>query len=144
MTELDVNKVLPTAHALIGDARFSLQALADELSSTTSGKGRDAGSVVVEVKTSRDSAMAKYREAMASDEAPINPYRVYAELMNVLDPHNSFVTHESGNTRDQLSTVYDTLIPRGFLGWGNVSSLGYSLAAVVAAKRRTLIVKSSR
>jgi thiamine pyrophosphate-dependent acetolactate synthase large subunit-like protein len=26
-------------------------------------------------------------------------------------------------------------MPRGFLGWGNVSSLGYSLAAVVAAKK---------
>ncbi len=135
VTELDVNKVLPTAHALIGDARFSLQALADELSAKSSGKGRAAGSVAAEVKTSRDGAMTKYREAMASDEAPINPYRVYAELMNVLDPHKSFVTHESGNTRDQLSTVYDTLIPRGFLGWGNVSSLGYSLAAVVAAKK---------
>lgn len=135
VTELDVNKVFPTAHALIGDARFSLQALADELSSQSGGKGRDAGSVQAEVKASRDAALAKYREAMASNDTPINPYRVYSELMNVLDPHNSFVTHESGNTRDQLTTVYDTLIPRGFLGWGNVSSLGYSLAAVVAAKK---------
>ena len=54
--------------------------------------------------------------------------------MEALDPLNSFVTHESGNTRDQLSTVYDTLVPRGFLGWGNVSSLGFSLAATIAAK----------
>ena len=53
--------------------------------------------------------------------------------MAVLDPHKSFVTHESGNTRDQLSTVYDTLVPRGFLGWGNVSSLGFSLGAAIAA-----------
>jgi acetolactate synthase-1/2/3 large subunit len=135
VTELDVNKVFPTAHALLGDARFSLQALADELSSKSSGKGRDAGNVKAEVKASRDTALAKYREAMASNDKPINPYRVYRELMNVLDPHKSFVTHESGNTRDQLSTVYDTLMPRGFLGWGNVSSLGYSLAAVVAAKK---------
>ncbi len=135
VTELDVNKVFPTAHALIGDARFSLQALADELSSQSGGKGRDAASVQAEVKASREAAMAQYREAMASNDAPINPYRVYSELMNVLDPYKSFVTHESGNTRDQLTTVYDTLIPRGFLGWGNVSSLGYSLAAVVAAKK---------
>ena len=135
VTELDVNKVFPTAHALIGDARFSLQALADELSSQSGGKGREAGNVKVEVKASRDAALAKYREAMASNDKPINPYRVYRELMNVLDPHQSFLTHESGNTRDQLSTVYETLMPRGFLGWGNVSSLGYSLAAVVAAKK---------
>src|SRR5581483_4409359 len=38
-------------------------------------------------------------------------------------------------TRDQLSTVFDTLIPRGFLGWGNVSTLGFSLAAAIAAKK---------
>ena len=55
-------------------------------------------------------------------------------MMEVLDPNKSFVTHESGNTRDQLSTVYETLVPRGFLGWGNVSSLGFSLAATIAAK----------
>ena len=123
VSELDVNKVFPTAHALIGDARFALQALAGELSRQTDGKGRQPGSVAAEIKASRDTALATYREAMASDDAPINPYRVYSELMKVLDPQESFVTHESGN------------IPRGFLGWGNVSSLGYSLAAVVAAKK---------
>ena len=132
--ELHVNKVYPTAVALIGDARLTLQALEKELSDKTSGNGRVAGNVAVEIKSARDQALAQYREAMASTDKPINPYRVYAGLMEVLDPHNSFVTHESGNTRDQLSTVYDTLVPRGFLGWGNVSSLGFSLAATIAAK----------
>jgi len=132
--ELHVNKTYATAVALIGDARFAIQALEKELSDKTSGNGRAPGSVAAEVTSSRDSAMVQYREAMASTDKPINPYRVYAGLMEVLDPLNSFVTHESGNTRDQLSTVYDTLIPRGFLGWGNVSSLGFSLAATIAAK----------
>ncbi len=132
--ELHVNKAHPTALALIGDARFTLQALQAELSARTSGRGRTPGHVVEEIKSERDAALAQYREAMASNDKPINPYRVYAGLMEVLDPHRSFVTHESGNTRDQLSTVYDTLIPRGFLGWGNVSSLGFSLPAAMAAK----------
>jgi len=132
--ELDVNKIFPTAHALIGDAKFSLQALADELSSQTDGKGRPTGDIASEISASRDESLKPYREAMASSDKPINPYRVYSELMNVLDPQNSFLTHESGNTRDQLSTVYETRIPRGFLGWGNVSSLGFSLGAVMAAK----------
>ena len=130
VNELDVNKIFPTAQALIGDARFSLQALANELD----GNGRAAGNTAAEVKAARDEELKPYREAMASTDTPINPYRVYAGLMEVLDPHNSFVTHESGNTRDQLSTVYDTLIPRGFLGWGNVSSLGFSMGAVLGSK----------
>jgi len=105
------------------------------VSDSTSGVRRPAGNVAAEVKAARDAGLAKYREAMASNDKPINPYRVYGDLMQVLDPHNSFITHESGNTRDQLSTVYDTLIPRGFLGWGNVSTLGFSLAAAIAAKK---------
>ena len=132
--ELHVNKVYPTAVASIGDARFTLQALHKELSDQTSGNGRAPRNVNAEIKSARDEALAQYRDAMASTDKPINPYRVYAGLIEVLDPHNSFVTHESGNTRDQLSTVYDTLVPRGFLGWGNVSSLGFSLAATIAAK----------
>ena len=132
--ELHVNKTYPTAQAVIGDAKFALQALTAELSAKTSRNGRPAANVAAEVKSVRDSAMVKYREAMASTEKPINPYKVYAGLMEALDPHKSFVTHESGNTRDQLSTVYDTLVPRAFLGWGNVSSLGFSFAATIAAK----------
>ena len=132
--ELHINKIYSTAHALIGDARLTLQALLKEATAKTSGAGRPAGEVAAEIKLARDSGLAQYREAMASEDKPINPYRVYAGLMEVLDPHNSFLTHESGNTRDQLSTVYDTLVPRGFLGWGNVSTLGFGLAAALAAK----------
>ena len=132
--ELHVNKTYPTAQAVIGDAKFALQALTAEMSAKTSGNGRPAGNVASEVKSVRESAMVKYREAMASIEKPINPYKVYAGLMEALDPYNSFLTHDSGNTRDQLSTMYDTLVPRAFLGWGNVSSLGFSFAATIAAK----------
>jgi len=138
--ELHINKMYPTAHALIGDAGLTLRALRQEVFERTAGAGHTAGNVAAgnvaaEVKAARDEALARYRQVMNSDETPINPYRVYGDLMEVLDLHNSFVTHESGNTRDQLSTVFDTLIPRGFLGWGNVSTLGFSLAAAIAAKK---------
>ena len=104
------------------------------MSERTGGGARDGDGVAAAVKASRDAGLAKYREAMASDEKPINPYRVFGDMMKALDPMNSFVTHDSGNTRDQLSTVYDTLIPRGFLGWGNISTLGFGLAGAMAAK----------
>jgi acetolactate synthase-1/2/3 large subunit len=133
--ELHINKMYPTAQAVIGDARFALQALRLEVSERTSGAGRPPGNVAAEIKAARDQGLARYRQVMVSDETPINPYRVYGDLMAVLDPMRSFVTHESGNTRDQLSTIFDTLIPRGFLGWGNVSTLGFSLAAAIASKK---------
>ena len=134
LDEFHLNRIFPTHHAVLGDAKFVLQALADEVSGRTDGAGRPAGNVVAEVRETRDAGLAEYREAMASNDAPINPYRVFGDMMKVLDPYKSFVTHDSGNTRDQLSTVYDTLIPRGFLGWGNISTLGFGLAGAMAAK----------
>ena len=126
--EYDVNRMYATHHAIIGDARSTLSSLVASLAESI------RPDVAPNVKSIKDEAMTQYREVMESDAKPINPYRVYGDLMKVLDRKNSFVTHESGNTRDQLSTAYETLIPRGFLGWGNVSSLGYSFPAVTAAK----------
>ena len=125
---------IPRTTRCWGDARFTLQALADGVYERTGGGGRNGDEVAAAVKASRDAGLAKYREFMASDDQPINPYRVYGDMMKALDPMNSFVTHDSGNTRDQLSTVYDTLIPRGFLGWGNISTLGFGLAGAMAAR----------
>ncbi len=92
--ELHINKMYPTAHAVIGDARLTLQALREVVSDRTSGAGRNAGNVAAEVRAARDEALARYRQVMNSDETPINPYRVYGDLMELLDLKNSFVTHE--------------------------------------------------
>ncbi|MCE2466152.1 MAG: hypothetical protein J4G01_08830, partial [Dehalococcoidia bacterium] len=132
--EVHINKVYSTAQALIGDARLSLQSLNSELASRDLSSIKTRSAVEAEVKAARDAGLAQYVSAMASDDKPLNPYRVYAGLMDVLDPDKSFLTHESGNTRAQLSTVYRTTMSRGFLGWGNVSSLGFSLPATIAAK----------
>ena len=126
----DINRLYETSHAILGDGRAILQSLNAKLDG---GSSRRAD-VTASVKSTKDEGMAQYWEKMGSDEKPINPYRVYGDLMKALDRNNAFVTHESGNTRDQLSTAFETLIPRGFLGWGNVSSLGYSFPAATAAK----------
>lgn len=131
LNELHVNRIFPTAHCVLGDAKFTLRALIDV---NPNGAQKDSNSVRNQIDTERKKDTSKYRPAMESSETPINPYRVYADMMKVLDPNNSFVTHDSGNTRDQLSTIYETHVPRGFLGWGNVSTLGFSLPAAMAAK----------
>jgi len=130
---LDINRSYETRYAVIGDAKLTLQALSDELS-TKAGGGRKKPELIDEIRAGKQAFLATFRPLMESNETPINPYRVIGDLMNVLDPKASFVTADSGNTRDQTSTVYEAQIPRGFLGWGNVSTLGFSLAGAVAAK----------
>jgi acetolactate synthase-1/2/3 large subunit len=130
---LDINRSYETRHAVIGDAKLTLQALIAELSARTGG-GRQRPEALEEIRGAKQAFQAKFRPWMESSETPINPYRVIGDMMKVLDPVNSFVTADSGNTRDQTSTVYEAQIPRGFLGWGNVSTLGFSLAGAVAAR----------
>jgi acetolactate synthase-1/2/3 large subunit len=130
---LDINRSYETRHAVIGDARLTLRALIGELS-TRAGGVRPKAELVEEIRAGKQAFLAKFRPLMESNETPINPYRVIGDLMKVLDPGNSFVTADSGNTRDQSSTVYEAQIPRGYLGWGNVSTLGFSLAGAIAAK----------
>jgi acetolactate synthase I/II/III large subunit len=129
---LDINRSYETRHAVIGDAKLTLAALVNELSAR--GGPRKNPALLEEIKGAKATFQAKFRPWMESTETPINPYRVFGDLMKVLDPKNSFVTADSGNTRDQTSTVYEAHIPRGYLGWGNVSTLGFSLAGAVAAK----------
>ena len=132
--ELDINRRYRVDHAIVGDAKLTLAALTAELASHTSGAQCRINALTDEIAAAKAADKAKYGPAMRSEEVPINPYRVYADLMETIDRSNSFVTHDSGNTRDQTSTVYEALIPRGYMGWGNVSTLGFGLAAAMAAK----------
>jgi acetolactate synthase-1/2/3 large subunit len=130
--ESDLNCDYAVDHAVIGDAKLVLGQLTAELERQGAPKRKE--SVVKEIADAKKALMEKYGPFMESREKPVNPYRVYAEMMTVLDPLKSSVTHESGNTRDQLSTVYVSRAPHGFLGWGNVSTLGYGLGAAMGAK----------
>ncbi|MFH1178922.1 MAG: thiamine pyrophosphate-dependent enzyme [Candidatus Bathyarchaeota archaeon] len=128
----DLNRDYAVDHAILGDAKLVLGQLTSEVIKQGAPKRNEA--LINEIEDAKRVKMEKYGPLMESSDKPINPYRVYAELMNALDLQKSLVTHESGNTRDQLSTVYESKIPHGFLGWGNVTTLGYGLAGALGAK----------
>jgi len=130
--ESDVNCDYAVDHVVLGDAKLVLRQLTAELERQGAPKKNEV--LVKEIEDAWRRLYEKYGPWMESGEQPVNPYRVYAEMMDVLDMENSFVTHESGNTRDQLSTVYRARAPHGFLGWGNVTTLGYGLGAAMGAK----------
>jgi len=129
--EQDLNRATRMDHAIVGDARLVLRQMIAE-AERHGVKPRQG--VEAEVAVAKEAKMNKYRPLMESNETPINPYRVYAEIIRTVDPTNSVVTHESGNTRDQLTTIYDAVTEHGFMAWGNVSTLGFGLGAAMGAK----------
>ena len=69
-----------------------------------------------------------------SDETPISPYRVFRELEQAVDVANTIITHDSGYPRDQLVPFWKPVTPRGYIGWGKSTQLGYGLGLSLGAK----------
>jgi acetolactate synthase-1/2/3 large subunit len=128
----DINKSYRVNQALLGDAKLVLKQLIEEYSKQGGGKAKPE--VLESIRNLKAKKAAKYGPLMTSTDTPINPYRVYGDMAKVLDPKNSFVTGDSGSPRDQLTTVWEAQVPHGYLGWGSVSTLGFSLAGAIASR----------
>jgi thiamine pyrophosphate-dependent acetolactate synthase large subunit-like protein len=82
----------------------------------------------------KEAWLKKLMPYATSYETPINPYRVIWDLMNTFEPEKMILTHDAGSPRDQATTFYQAPVPHGFMGWGHVTSLGFSLPAIMGAK----------
>src|SRR5262249_43795485 len=97
----DLDKEYPIEHAVLGDAKLVLAQLVEEVRRQLGSQRRERGQVADEIKSVKAARLKEWEARLTSDEAPINPYRVIAELNRTLDKASSIVTHDSGNPRDQ-------------------------------------------
>jgi acetolactate synthase-1/2/3 large subunit len=132
--ERDINKDHPTHIALVGDARLVLGQLLDAVRDRLGGRPRDGREVRAEVAALKRQWLDQWMPRLADDSAPISPYRVIHEMNRVLDRRNTMVTHDAGNPRDQIVPFYEALIPRGYLGWGKSTHLGWGYGLAMGAK----------
>ena len=131
----DINKQLRIDYGAIGDARIVLRQMIEEVKRQTGEHGRgDVNGVVDEIARVKADWMAEWTPRLTSDETPINPYRVFTELAGAIDVANSIVTHDSGYPRDQIVPFWTPTRPRGYLGWGKSTQLGYGLGLAMGAK----------
>ena len=120
----------PVAVGLVGDARLTLAALRDELDAA-SGRARGWGrEAVAAAKREKFSA---FRPLAESNERPIRPERVVAELNRVL-PGDAVVVADPGTPCPYFSAYYrNELTGRHFISNRAHGALGYSMAAAVGA-----------
>jgi acetolactate synthase I/II/III large subunit len=130
---VDLNKCIPTQHALIGDAKLTLRALLDVVRKRVSTK-RDASAVAAEIKAVEAEWMQEWLPRLTSNEKPFLPYRVLWELQKTVDVANTIITHDAGSPRDQLMPFWKTKKPLTYIGWGKTTQLGYGLGLAMGAK----------
>ena len=132
--ERDLNKDHPTEIGLVGDAKLVLRQLLDATRDRLGGKQRDGSAVRAQVAAAKQAWLDEWLPRLTSDDAPISPYRVIHEMNNVFDRRNTVVTHDAGNPRDQILPFYEALVPRGYLGWGKSTHLGWGYGLMMGAK----------
>ena len=132
---VDLNKDYPADVAVLGDAKLVLEQMRDLIHEQTKGAGR-AGREEVEAHIAdvRATWNERWAPKLVADETPINPYRVMGEFMKAVAPEDAIVTADSGNPRDQLVPIYESVTPRGYIGWGHSTQQGFSLGAAMGAK----------
>ncbi len=132
---MDVNKNIPTDHALIGDAKLTLAALTQAASERLGGKPRGLREEVAsKIKTQKEEWLQRWMPKLTSTAAPITPYRVIWDLLHTVDVPNSVITHDAGSPRDELSPFWTTTTPLSYIGWGKSTQLGYGLGLAMGAK----------
>src|SRR5690242_5604902 len=112
----------------VGDARLVLRQLL-ELAGD-----RPPRSAADEVAAARSAFTEAWMPHLQSDAAPLSPYRIVWELMQAADRTQTVVTHDAGHPRDQIVPFYETLVPRGYLGWGKSTQLGTGFGLAMGAK----------
>jgi acetolactate synthase I/II/III large subunit len=129
--ERDINKDYVVSGALVGDAKLVLSQLIDAIR----GERRASrGGVTTEIAALKKEWLAEWQPRLDSNDEPLSPYRVIAELGRTIDRARAIVTHDSGNPRDQLLPFYEATTPRGYLGWGKSTQLGYGYGLALGAK----------
>lgn len=131
----DLNKQYRPSYGAVGDAKLVLQQMIEEAKRQLGENGReDVHGVVAEIAKVRAAWMEVWDPLLTSDEVPINPYRVFTELAKSVNVADTIVTHDSGYPRDQLVPFWQTVKPRGYIGWGKSTQLGYGLGLTIGAK----------
>ena len=133
LDETDINKNLPTRHALLGDAKLTLRLLIEACGKLIKAP-RVPSSAAAEIKAVETEWMKEWLPILTSDETPMTPYRVLWALQKTVDKANTIITHDAGSPRDQLSPFWKTTAPLSYLGWGKTTQLGYGLGLAMGAK----------
>ncbi|MDX6522748.1 MAG: hypothetical protein QOI17_261 [Gaiellales bacterium] len=115
----------------VGDARLVLRQLLEALAGSGADRRAAVEAGIAEV---RAAFMETWMPRLHSDAAPLSPYRIVWELMQVTDRTRTVVTHDAGHPRDQIVPFYETLVPRGYLGWGKSTQLGTGLGLAMGAR----------
>jgi len=128
--EAEIGRNYPTDLGVVADAKLALGALA----AATRGKGhRDRGHLREEIARGRKAFAANWDHHWSSDQYPMRPERILAELRKAV-PENGFIVTDVGWNKNGVAQQFSITVPGTFITPSGLATMGFGPSAVLGVK----------
>jgi len=128
--EAEIGRNYPTDLGVVADAKLALGALA----AAARGKGhRDRGNLREEIARGRKAFAANWDHHWSSDQYPMRPERILAELRKAV-PENGFIVTDVGWNKNGVAQQFSITVPGTFITPSGLATMGFGPSAVLGVK----------
>jgi acetolactate synthase-1/2/3 large subunit len=126
----EIGRNYQTELGIVADAKLALGALA------AAAKGRthpSRGGLRATIAAAREKYMGNFLGQYASDQYPLRPERILAELRKAL-PANAFIVTDVGWNKNGVGQQYPFSVPYSFITPSGLATMGFGAAAALGVK----------
>jgi acetolactate synthase-1/2/3 large subunit len=128
--EAEIGRNYPTELGVVADAKLALGALA----AAANGKShRDRGRIREEIARGRRAFASNWDHQWTSDQYPMRPERILAELRKAV-PEDGFIVTDVGWNKNGVGQQFPITVPGTFITPSGLATMGFGPAAVLGVK----------
>jgi len=128
--EAEIGRNYPTELGVVADAKLALAALASAAQGRTH---RDRGRLRDEISRGRKAFAANWDHQWSSDQYPLRPERILAELRKAV-PEDGFIVTDVGWNKNGVGQQFPITVPGTFVTPSGLATMGFGPAAVLGVK----------
>src|SRR4051812_2245621 len=128
--EAEIGRNYPTELGVVADAKLALGALA---AAARGVKHRDRGRLREEIARGRKAFAANWDHQWSSNQYPLRPERILAELRRAV-PENGFIVTDVGWNKNGVGQQFPITVPGTFITPSGLATMGFGPAAVLGVK----------
>jgi acetolactate synthase-1/2/3 large subunit len=128
--EAEIGRNYPTELGAVADAKLALTALADAARGRTH---RNRGRLREEIARGRKAFAANWDHQWTSDQFPLRPERILAELRKAV-PEDGFIVTDVGWNKNGVGQQFPITVPGTFITPSGLATMGFGPSAVLGVK----------
>jgi acetolactate synthase I/II/III large subunit len=128
--EAEIGRNYPTDLGVVADAKLALGALA---AAARGRSHRDRGHLREEIARGRRAFAANWDHQWSSDQFPMRPERILAELRKAV-PQDGFIVTDVGWNKNGVAQQFPITVPGTFITPSGLATMGFGPSAVLGVK----------